>query len=127
MCVVCTTVSYAQSENPWDLFAKATFKDEYIEEYFSYATLLEYDDFAQSLDGQKMTLNGHYIPVMDEEIIILSKASNSPPALRRDSSYQLQSPTYPPIGRHSILYLRKRNLENTNLHQTVGRFLPVLS
>jgi len=73
LCIVCSAVSYAQIDNPWDQFAKATFRDEYIEEYFSYATLLEYDDFAQTLDGQKMTLNGHYIPVMDEDIIILSK------------------------------------------------------
>jgi len=63
----------AQTENPWDLFAKANFKDSYIEEYFSYATLLEYDELAKSIEGKTMTIGGHYIPVMDEEIIILSK------------------------------------------------------
>ncbi len=62
-----------QSTNAWELFEKASFKDEYIEEYFSYATLLQYDDYTKSLDGKMLTLAGHYIPVMDEEIIILSK------------------------------------------------------
>ena len=70
--VVCAMTSYGQT-NTWDLFEKANFRDEYIEEYFSYATLLEYDDYAKSLDGQRITLGGHYIPVMDEDIIILSK------------------------------------------------------
>lgn len=71
--LVITQASIAQTENPWDIFAKANFKDEYIEEYFSYATLLEYDELAKSIEGRTMTIGGHYIPVMDEQIIILSK------------------------------------------------------
>jgi len=63
----------AQTKGSWDLFEKATFQDKYIEEYFSYATLLVEDEYSRNLDGQKLTLGGHYIPVMDEEVIILSK------------------------------------------------------
>jgi len=64
---------HAQLANPWTAFEEATWRDEYIEEYFSYATLLDYDDHAKSIEGKTVTLKGHYIPVMDEEIIILSK------------------------------------------------------
>lgn len=63
----------ASAQGDWDLFDKATFKDEYIEEYFSYATLLDYDDYAKSLDGKNIELKGYFIPVMDESKIILSK------------------------------------------------------
>ena len=63
---------YGQSA-AWELFEKAKFKDEYIEEYFSYATLLENDKYSQSLNGKEISIGGHYIPVMDEDIIILSK------------------------------------------------------
>jgi len=63
----------AQTGNSWDLFEKATFKDEYIEEYFSYATLLEDNKYSQNLKGKEITIGGYYIPVMDEEVIILSK------------------------------------------------------
>lgn len=67
------TAIIAQSSNSWDLFEKAVFEEKYIEEYFSYATLLQEDNYSRSLDGQVITLGGHYIPVMDEDIIILSK------------------------------------------------------
>lgn len=71
---LCVSVAAtAQTKGSWDLFEKATFQEKYIEEYFSYATLLEENNYSRSLDGQEITLGGHYIPVMDEDIIILSK------------------------------------------------------
>ena len=49
--------SITAQTNPWDLFEQCTWRDEYIEEYFSYATLLEYNDFVKEMEGQEMILS----------------------------------------------------------------------
>lgn len=71
--LVFLNINLSAQASSWDIFEKCTWRDEYVEEYFSYATLLEYNDFVKNLEGKEMEINGFYIPVMDEEVIILSK------------------------------------------------------
>lgn len=68
---------YSQNAVGWDLFAKAKFKDVYIEEYFAYASLLILDDDMAKLDGQEIEISGYHIPVMEENTVILSKYPNA--------------------------------------------------
>jgi hypothetical protein len=63
----------AQKDSAWQIFEKVEFRDVYVEEYLSYASMADPgDEFINSFDGKKLTVKGHYIPVMGD-IIIVSK------------------------------------------------------
>jgi len=72
----CLTQLSAQTEN-WSLFEKAEFKDVYLEEYGAYASLLKADPELMKLDGTEITIKGYHIPVMEDQLIILSKYPNA--------------------------------------------------
>lgn len=70
--VLCSELK-AQDENAWQMFEKVEFKDIYVEKYFSYASLPDPETpYTKEIDGKKLTIKGHYIPVMGD-IIIVSK------------------------------------------------------
>lgn len=73
---IATTLS-AQSEASWDLFKDATFHDVYLEEYSAYASLLNEDADIMALHNTEITIKGYHIPVMEEEMIVLSKFPNA--------------------------------------------------
>ncbi len=67
----------AQAENSWALFEDATFKDVYLEEFGAYASLLVDDKDIGALHGQEITIKGYHIPVMEDQLVILSKYPNA--------------------------------------------------
>ena len=67
----------AQAENSWALFEDATFKDVYLEEFGAYASLLVDDKDISALHGQEITIKGYHIPVMEDQLVILSKYPNA--------------------------------------------------
>ncbi len=67
----------AQAETSWALFENATFKDVYLEDFGAYASLLEDDPDIVALDGQEITIKGYHIPVMEDQLVILSKYPNA--------------------------------------------------
>lgn len=61
----------AQNDNAWQIFEKIEFRDVYVEEYFSYASMPNpEDEYIKKFDGKKLTVKGHYIPVMGDLIIV---------------------------------------------------------
>lgn len=66
-----------QAEEKWSLFENATFKDVFLEEYGAYASLLNDDPEIVALNDRQITIKGYHIPVMEEELIILSKYPNA--------------------------------------------------
>lgn len=72
-----STIAFTQAEKAWDLFSDATFKDVYLEEYGAYASLLEEVPLIMALDGKRITIRGYHIPVMEDQLIILSKFPNA--------------------------------------------------
>lgn len=71
------SLSYCQAEQKWSLFENATFKDVYLEEYGAYASLLNEDPEIMALNNTQITIKGYHIPVMEDELIILSKYPNA--------------------------------------------------
>jgi len=68
---------FGQAENSWSLFEDATFRDIYLEEYGAYASLLKEDPKIMALDNTQLTIKGYHIPVMEDELVILSKYPNA--------------------------------------------------
>lgn len=63
-----------QSQNDWDSFESATFKDVFVKEFFSFKSLLVPDEQIAALEGKKFEITGYYIPVATKDnSIILSK------------------------------------------------------
>jgi len=77
MAVLCPLLSFGQAEQSWSLFEKATFRDIYLEEYGAYASLLNEDPEIKALDNTLITIRGYHIPVMEDELVILSKFPNA--------------------------------------------------
>lgn len=70
------SISTAHSQhtgNMWKTFEKVKFKDHYVEEYFSYAQLLVIDKDIKAFEGQEIVIEGYYIPVQEEGVLIVSK------------------------------------------------------
>lgn len=71
------TLLSGQAEASWKLFEDAEFKDIYLEEYGAYASLLVDTPEIVALDNTQITIRGYHIPVMEDELIILSKFPNA--------------------------------------------------
>ena len=101
------------AQTGWEAFAHATFKDNYIEEYLAYASLLDVDDRLAAIDGQEITLSGYYIPVV-EEVTIISKYPNESCFFCGDAGMEtvaqvnLQSPARPPFKMDERITIRGR-------------------
>ncbi len=72
-----STQLVGQAEESWKLFENAVFKDIYLEEYGAYASLLEDTPDIVALNETQITIRGYHIPVMEDELIILSKYPNA--------------------------------------------------
>ncbi len=68
-----SSIVNAQVANGWKIFEGASFKEEYIEEYGSFTSMLENTKEIREIEGAEITLKGYYIPVEEDGIIILSK------------------------------------------------------
>ncbi len=77
LCIVTDSSLLAQAEQSWNLFKDANFKDVYLEEYGAYASLLEDDPEIVALNNRVITIKGYHIPVMEEDMIVLSKFPNA--------------------------------------------------
>ncbi len=72
------TVSYAQNyQKNWNKFKSSEYKDIYIEEYEAYAALLVESNELSALDGIEFTIKGYHIPVMEDDLVVLSKYPNA--------------------------------------------------
>ncbi len=77
LCFISVINLSGQAENSWALFEDATFKDVYLEEFGAYASLLVDDKNIVALHGQEITIKGYHIPVMEDQLVILSKYPNA--------------------------------------------------
>ena len=68
-----TTACGQHTGNMWKEFEKVKFRDHYVEEYFSYAQLLVIDEDIKAFEGQEVVIEGYYIPVQEEGVLIISK------------------------------------------------------
>lgn len=68
--------SYAsgQDRNDWQLLEKASFKEVFVKEFYTFKSLLTPDEDIRKLEGQEMLIVGYYIPVATKDnSLILSK------------------------------------------------------
>ena len=72
-----STFLCGQAEKTWDLFKNETFRDVEVEEFLSVASVMNNNDHLKSIDGTQITIRGYHIPVMEDDIIILSKYPNA--------------------------------------------------
>ncbi len=64
---------YGQVVNGWKIFEKASFKEEYVEEFGAFITMLESTPEINKYDNTTIELTGYFIPIEEVDVIILSK------------------------------------------------------
>lgn len=65
----------AQSPSGWEIMDKASFTSLYVEEFEADTDLLVITDELKKRNGEHLTVSGYYIPLMDDDTMILSKFS----------------------------------------------------
>ena len=64
-----------QSINGWEIMDNASFKSVYVDEFEAETDLLLLTDDLKKRSGEHLTISGYYVPLMDDDVMILSKFS----------------------------------------------------